>query len=323
MGNNLCCGDSRKDGGSEDISFAEKRNQAFVFVKPHADNDAVRGLVKQKLADAGIRILKEDAIKAEVIDSKMLIDTHYGAIAAKAMKLKPDGLTVQPEAQERFKNTFDIEWADALKDGLVFNAMDASAKLGVDYDGLGEKWSPLKDEGKLVKLGGGFYVGKMDDIYCINGFYMDMRKKFTAPGASIYYMSVEWDADTLPWGDFRKKVLGGTNPEEAADGSIRKLILTDWENLGLKSMPNTGDNGVHASASPFEAFCERCNWMGVPLSADPFGRALVAKGIPQDTVKSWMSDPSVTYEEKKTSLFDLLEDTGGKECLYMCTRVKP
>jgi hypothetical protein len=33
--------------------------------------------------------------------------------------------------------------------------------------------------------------------------------------------------------------------------------------LGLQYCPNVGDNGVHASASPFEALAERMNWLKV------------------------------------------------------------
>ena len=36
-------------------------------------------------------------------DKKKLIDTHYGAIAAKAVMLKPKDLTVQEKAQEEFE----------------------------------------------------------------------------------------------------------------------------------------------------------------------------------------------------------------------------
>ena len=36
-------------------------------------------------------------------DKKKLIDTHYGAIAAKAVMLKPKDLVVQEKAQEEFE----------------------------------------------------------------------------------------------------------------------------------------------------------------------------------------------------------------------------
>jgi hypothetical protein len=40
-------------------------------------------LVRSKLAEAGIHVTSEGRIGAERIDKEMLIDNHYGAIAAK------------------------------------------------------------------------------------------------------------------------------------------------------------------------------------------------------------------------------------------------
>ena len=34
-----------------------------------------------------------------------------------------------------------------------------------------------------------------------------------------------------------------------------------------------GDNGVHGSASPFEAMAERLNWLHETLEKDPFAKA--------------------------------------------------
>eukprot|EP00913_Durusdinium_trenchii_P002223 g2053.t1 len=96
---------------------------------------------------------------------------------------------------------------------------------------------------------------------------MNMRSKFTAPGTSIYYYEVEWPTEKMSWADFRGK----------------------WSDLGLKAQPDTGDNGVHASASPFEALAERSNWL----------RASISKDSP------WRR---VEFEGGKKSLFDLLED---------------
>ena len=112
---------------------------------------------------------------------------------------------------------------------------------------------------------------------------MAMREKFTKPGTSIHYYLVEWDASKLSWEDFRGKVLGATDPATAAPGSLRKEIFAQWKSLGLTAEPNVGDNGVHASASPFEALAERLNWMGAKLEDDAFGKAMLASGIPKDT----------------------------------------
>jgi len=302
-----------------EIEAAAEKHSAFVFIKPHAVTDKVKYLMNLKLRCSGIKVVSEGEIKAEVIDEKQLIDTHYGAIAAKAVKLKPDQL--QPKAQENFEKTFGAKWGDAVKGGQVFNAMDAAKKLGITTDELNAKWSTLKVGTSLLKFGGGFYCGKVDGIYVINGFYMSMRGAFTKPGTCIYYYQVEWDAKDLSWADFREKILGGTNPAKAYTDSARHLIYANWKGLGLKSLPNTGDNGVHASASPFEALSEKNNWLGIPLNKQTFGKGMLASGVPPKMLQAWCDDPQVNLDGKKQSLFDLLEDLNASDCLSKAGKI--
>jgi hypothetical protein len=107
---------------------------------------------------------------AETIDKNMHIDTHYGAIASKAVKLKPKELNVPDKGKADFAAMFGESWESAVAAGKVYNAMDGAAKLGVDGSGLNEKWSKLKSGTNLIKFGGGFYCGKVDGIYIMNGF---------------------------------------------------------------------------------------------------------------------------------------------------------
>jgi len=153
------------------------------------------------------------------------------------------------------------------------------------------------------------------DIYIINGFYMSMREKYTTPTASITYFLAEWDEAVCSWANFRGSVLGATDPKDAAEGSARSMVFRQWRELGLTSEPNVGDNGVHASASPFEALAERMNWVGASLEGDQFGAALLAAGIPADTIRSWTKDPQVTIGDAKASLFDSLEDLNCSDCI--------
>jgi len=279
--------------------------------------DAVKALVKAGLEAKGFKILKEGSIKGEVIDKKKLIDQHYYAIASKATILKPDQLNVPAD---KFKGQFGLEWKDALASGKVFNAMDGCKELGIDADAMDKAWAKCKADKKLVKFGGGFYCGliEMDGkaLYIFNGFFMSMRSKFTEPGTQIHYYSVEWDAKSLSWSDFRNQLLGPTDPAEAPKDSLRGQVLAKWKELGLSSEPNVGDNGVHASASPFEAFCERNNWMKVPIGKDKFGRLMLSEGLPVDTIKAWSVDPQVVKEDGKNgSIFDALEDMDVDPCL--------
>jgi len=305
---------SAADVSAEDLP---KINAAFVFIKPHAVTDKVKELAKKGLEDKGIKILAEGSLTGEVIDEKKLIDNHYYAIAAKATIKKPNELNVP---NDKFKAKFGLDWQEALDSGKVFNALDGCKEFGITATEMDAAWTAAKDADKLVKLGGGFYCGSLTsgdkELYIMNGFFMAMRSKFTEPGTQIYYYSVAWDASALSWADFRGKVLGPTDPASAPADSLRGTIFKDWEALGLKAQPNTGDNGMHASASPFEGLAERNNWLGAAVAEDLFGKQLLAAGMAEATIKDWSVDPQVTIAEgKKGSIFDAVEDQNVADCL--------
>jgi|ERR1712195_387947 len=301
------------------------KNKAFLFIKPHAVTEATKTLAKDALIAKGFAVLSEGEITAEDIDSKKLIDNHYYAIASKATILKPDQLNI-PE--DKFEAKFGLSWADALAGGRVFNALDACADLEIDAVEMDRQWGIHKKAEKLIKFGGGFYCGHLEiegkePCYVFNGFFMEMRNKYVAPGLSIYYYVVEWDATTMSWEEFRCKGLGPTDPTEAPADSVRGMIFAKWEELGLKAQPDVGDNGMHGSASPFEAFSELVNWTGADPSTEEFGAAMLAAGISADTVKAWSVDPQVTLPEgdKKGSLFDSVEDTNANDCLATLVKI--
>jgi len=298
-------------------------NTAFVFIKPHAVTDATKKLVTSSLSAAGISVLSEGKLTGEQIDEGKLIDQHYYAIASKATILKPAQLNVP---NDKFEAQFGLEWQAALDSGKVLNALDGCAALGITADEMDTQWGICKKAKKLVKFGGGFYCGLIEiegkeSYYIFNGFFMSMRSKFTAPGTSIYYYVVEWDAAKTSWGDFRGKVLGPTDPTEAPEGSIRGQIYAKWEALGLEAVPDVGDNGVHASASPFEALAERANWVKADLATDAFGAQLIAAGISLETIKSWTIDPQVLVDGAKGSLFDSVEDINSADCIAKLTAI--
>ncbi len=284
-------------------------NNAFVFIKPHANTKNTQDLVANKFKETNIKVLKTGTLTGEQIDKDKLIDQHYYAIASKATLMKP---LEMPVPVDKFKEAFGVSWEEANSNNLVFNALDACNQLGVDAMGLDKLWA----KAKKVKFGGGFYCGLVEapgkkPIYVFNGFFMEMRSKFVTPGTSITYYVVEFCPNNLSWSDFRGKVLGPTDPKEAPVGSLRASVLSDWQKLGLKDVPNVGDNGIHASASPFEGLAERMNWLHSDIATDSFGKELIAAGITADTIKKWSIDPQV----KGKSLFDQLEDLDASACI--------
>mmetsp|Transcript_28915 Transcript_28915/g.65416 ORF Transcript_28915/g.65416 Transcript_28915/m.65416 type:complete len:328 (+) Transcript_28915:48-1031(+) len=321
MGQTSACCRACENDVSGEAAATPTRNSAFVFIKPHAVTDQVKELVRQRFESAKIRVVREAQIDAETIDEKRLIDRHYGAIASRAVLQQPSELLVQEQAKAEFQSIFGVSWGDALSRGLVFNAAGAAERLGVKPLEISEMFDKLKRGVDQVKFGGGFYVGKVEDIYVVNGFYTRMRAKYTAPNTCIHYFEVEWDPAELSWQKFRAEIIGATNPLEAAEGSIRSKVFDQWSSLGLKEEPDTGDNGVHASASPFEGLAEKNNWIGVRMEEDPVGKALISAGIGEDTIQDWVSDPAVFFEGKKQSLFDLLEDLDVTPCLEKAIKI--
>jgi len=291
-------------------------NSAFVFVKPHANTADTQNLVRTKLLDAKITILSEKDISGPTIDADKLIDQHYYAIASKATILSASDI---PVPTDKFEQEFGEAWDIVLKEGRAANAMDACEKLGIDATELDDAWRKAE---KVVKFGGGFYCGLVkvdgkDPLYVFNAFFMTMRSKFVGADTSIHCFEIEWDPSVLSWSDFRNKLLGPTDPAEAPATSIRRTIFETYRELGLKSVPNKGDNGVHASASPFEGLAEKSNWLGIEVANDTFGRALIDAGISIETIKEWSVDPRVEQPggAGKGSVFDALEDTDAEECL--------
>jgi len=296
-------------------------NSAFVFIKPHANTKQVQDLVRDELAKKDIKILTELDISGEEIDSKKLIDQHYYAIASKATLLSAPDI---PVPVDKFEAKFGEKWDKVLAEGRAVNAMEACAKFNCDAKVLDEAWGKAKVE----KFGGGFYcglvtVGSSTPLYVFNAFFMTMRSKFVGKDTSIHCYVVEWDPAKLSWSSFRGELLGPTDPKEAPSGAIRKLILDKYKELGLTSEPNKGDNGVHASASPFEGLAEKTNWLKMSINSDAFGKALLDNGLSSKTIQDWSVDPRVTVSSdgEKASIFDTLEDMDVDECLKKLVEV--
>ena len=108
--------------------------------------------------------ISEGTITAEQIDKDTLLDSHYGAFAANAVEQKLGDLIVQQKAQDKFQKAFGLSWKDALEQGLVYNLVDGAAKLGLSMSELGAEYDKLKKCEAMLRFGGGFYCGKVEDV---------------------------------------------------------------------------------------------------------------------------------------------------------------
>lgn len=299
------------------------RNSAVVFVKPHAATDACEAFVRERLVAKGIEIVDAGVKTAAEIESKKLIDQHYGSLARIAMDTQPADMALSESALAAFESSFGTSWSAAL--GSALRNDEAMAKLGVD----GLALEPMWRGGVQCKLAPGTYVSRLDGVsepmYTLNGFYPAMRQSYVADGAEVRYLVCEWDEASLSWKDFRRSVIGATNPSDAASGSVRAEIMAKWADLGLPSEPTLGANGVHASAGPLEGLKERCVWAGASLESDGLACALASEaGIPRATLDAWLDDnPVVRLGGEEDKVFDLTEEKGTGAVLELCRSFVP
>ncbi|CUF98075.1 Hypothetical protein, putative [Bodo saltans] len=298
------------------------RNNALMFIKPHAANHSTKALLEATLALRGIRVDMEGTITGETILNRRVIDRHYSALARYAMDWKPSQIVLDEAAQQMFEATFRIPWITAVKRQRVFNAVDAAQELGdVSPKDLWLVWSAHE---KRLKLAPGLYVTYFDeqDIYVLNGFYLANREKFTTKGATVMWLAVSWDESILSWRDFRALVVGCTNPADAVEGSIRRAVFDQWKVLGLREAPNTSDNGIHASASPLEAMAERHIWLNQRLENDVLCRMAEQRQASATYLVKWVQNPVITVEGRTGCAFDLFEDADTVEVLRLLRRAE-
>ncbi|CAE7655339.1 unnamed protein product, partial [Symbiodinium sp. CCMP2456] len=296
-------------------------NHGFLMLKPHANTAASRTCLKQLLSQKHIQVIEEGEITASEIRERGLIDVHYGSVAEKALQQQPSDMHVSTEAEKEFEECFGMSWEDALKQDRVCNAAEAQSRLGWTSQELGTHWDTLKMGVGKVKFGGGFYCGRLQDIFVINGFYMAMRGQYLIPGSSVWWFKVKWQASDMSWKTFREEVVGNTDPATAAEKSLRGIFYKSWTELGLPSQPHVGENAVHGSASPFEALAEKWNWLGADYESDPFGSLLLERGVTPDSIGRWKRNPVVKLDGRSQAVFDLFENMDAASCLQKAKKL--
>jgi len=292
------------------------KNSAFVFIKPPANKEIVFNLVKSKLQESCLKIVFECRMSGEQIVRQKLIDRHYDSLSSKALVQSPKSLNVS----SKFEDFFGESWDKVLRLDKVENAKQAMSRMNCNESELISNWEESEKEKKVINLGKGLHIGllKFSDnssLYVINGFYIKMRQTYEK--ASIHAYVIEWNSDKLSFSDFTNNVIGATDPSKANEGSLRRIILENYEEYDVCEPPNTTNNVLHASGSPFEGVFDRCNFLGRKIIDDEYGKALIAVGLTEATLKKWFKNPMLPIPPygKMESLFDYIEGTNTAECL--------
>jgi hypothetical protein len=297
-------------------------NKAFLFLKPHANTAATQAFMRDWLYSKGLVMAEERILSGTQILSSF--DKQYSLVGRRALILKPYELELTAGNKTHFHEKFGVSWSEAVESGQVRNAAGAAEVLGISPQQLSAAWLRSIADGDVVKFGRGFYCGLIQHIepdrpalFCINGFYPAMRSKYAQPKARIYTCSVLFDESTLSWQEFIDNCVGAVDPKLAHPESLRGVMYREWKELGLPNIPNSEENCIHASASAFEAFAERCNWLNTPWMSDPVGSRLFPLGMTPYIVQDWLNNSMVRGKR----IFDHMQGLGCQECLDVAKQI--
>lgn len=285
-----------------------KTASAFVTVGSAAVTDELKVQLRRRLKDYGIQLISEGSISAKTFYKAELKNSSVGQITRFATKIDPVDLSVSATAQDDFQDLFKLKWEDSVKKKLVFHADEAVTKLRITNDAMEEKWSKLIQGINMLKLDSGLYVGKIDSIYVINGFYLQMKKAFQRPDVCLYYFEAKWPLDRLSWEDFSDLMVSTTDSHTA------------W---ALQSLQHVwgGEKSICVSTSPLATMVDRVSWFDDDVTDDAFGKALRHNNIPLKTIKAWGENPVVKFNGKKEPILKFVEKMPPSQCLAKCVEI--
>lgn len=294
------------------------KHEFLFFIKPEITlkSDSIQlelilDMIFEKIGEFGLKVKNSILLPATYLETHSIIAQHYGVINAIARNACEN---LSSGAKEKFKEQFGIDINNAkVFGGLeLIQAYPAFTPLAVDY---------MWQNSPAVKLGGGAYCQQLkfdgQPVFLVNGFHPRQLEQFIAPGRSIIAFTLVGD---LSWKVARNQLIGKTNPIDAEQGSIRRMLLENKDQYGLTAV-NSSWNGVHLSAGPVEGLVELIRYntdfdSGQRLNPEDFSFGkLLAGNFNTEKVQKIVGNSSINVDGKEISIFDLTEEKDATEAI--------
>lgn len=259
------------------------RNHALILLEHYAVTEQTVQLVVDTLREQHITLRSKGPIAAEEINSRRIVDQHFYTEARRATGRLPKELNIP---RLKFQTKFGVAWSQVLKDGIAYNALDAIEQLNLPESTLATLWDEAVRKGRTLSTDHGV-VGRIkiptrlqprarqsegttaaktkdqfgrnpkpppSEVFVCGGDFLAKRNRFTEPGTSTYYFSIDWDPKLMPWKAFNNTYIGSTRDQGEQGGhSLNALLRTHWEGLGMLRQPPSKHPCVHGSLSPLHA----------------------------------------------------------------------
>ncbi len=297
------------------------KNEFLFFVKPEITLESpqiklaeILEMVFGKIKEFGLQIQNISVLSASYLKTHDIIAQHYGVINQIASNAKQN---MSDNAKAKFSALFgkSVDEVDVLGGIEFLEKYDMFNATSADF-----LWQNKKNQ----KLAGGTYCEdiKMDGevVYVVNGFHPRQLLHFTEKGRSIVVFTLAGDVD---WADARGKFIGATDPESAAEGSVRGTLLKNKDTFGLAEV-SQGSNGAHLSAGPIEGLIELIRYNSNFGNADgaktykdfSFGKTL-AENFSESQIELILANIDVEVDGESISIFDLTEEKNSDESIEL------
>jgi hypothetical protein len=302
-----------ESGASVFIPYEVKpdaRNEAAFFFKPELTSDsnvdlqAVTELVRRTFEKHDAEIVAGVAMSGPFLSSHNIIADHYGTIN-NVSREGIDGLA--PPARSRLQEVF----ADMIAQGaeiwgghqflnrFPFFTSEALAVLWQAKDAISVKLSP-----------GAYAIDyRVLDrkVVLLNGFHPHQLTYYTARGKAIIVLIIR---SSTAWRVLRNGLIGATDPNEAAPGSIRRQLLENQNAFHIQEI-SKGLNGAHLSAGPVEGFFEIQRFFESVANVEGhanFLHAYSGAGLDEGKLAALAANPLLGPVTNHRPLFDATED---------------
>ncbi|HIQ50115.1 MAG TPA: hypothetical protein EYH56_02885 [Nanoarchaeota archaeon] len=295
----------------------EKKNELLFFFKPeilihkNIDLKKVFEITEEKFKEFETEVEYISLISGEYLKKHEIMAKHYGVIN-KVAKHGKNELTSQ--ALKNFEEIFGISPEKAE----LLGAFQFLEKFPYFNEfSLNVLWENLESK----KLSSGVYCEKIKigekHVFLLNGFHPFQLYHFTKEGSFIIAIAL---ASDTKWKILRENFIGATNPEKAAEGSLRRIFLEKKEELGIPVV-NQGYNCVHLSAGPVEALVELlrfCSNYEENKILKPEETAIGKKFLEEfnaETLEKIMENPKIDVNGKLLSVFDATEEMDTEQAI--------
>lgn len=301
----------------------QSENEYLLILKPeifiNKDFDQLKSildLIESKLLQYDLTINNVRIQNASYLKKYNVIAKHYGVINAVSNNVSKN---ITEEAKLNFKSIYGIDY----KEVQIWGSLEILNNDKMSASTLAELWKDCE----IKRLGGGIYCGKVEyqdeSIYIINGFHPPQLEHFTTDNRMIITMNLNGNTN---WKIARKELIGNTYPEKANFASIRGEVYSKYGNFGFNNVSYV-INSVHLSAGPLEGLIELKRFNSsyennseTDISNFIFGKLLLEHFTPEQC-NYIISNPTVNYNNKAISLFDLTEELDSNKAIDILKQV--